>query len=326
MEHGPLVVTDPVNIRYLSGFTGSAGLLVVNPTTAMLYTDSRYLLQAAAESPELEVRLGGWADLDGPLLVEGHHITADQWLRLGDRATVLPDHIAELRSIKDQVEVDTLRRACLISEQALAQVLETGVTGRTERAVARQLEWQLAECGAQGPGFPSIVASGPNSAIPHHQPSDRVIARGDLLKIDFGARLAGYHADLTRTFVVGQSAPWQREIHDLVRAAQEAGRTAVGAGVDMPEVDAAARAIIGDAGYAEYFGHGLGHGVGLQIHERPLISAATVGKLAANMTITIEPGIYLPDRGGVRIEDTLLVTDAGYQSLVSLERELVTVD
>lgn len=325
-EGGRLVVSDPVNIRYLSGFTGSAGLLVLDPDDAALYTDSRYLVQASVECPEVEIRSGGMSDLDGPLLLEGHHITAEQWLTLGERAHVLPDLVGEQRAIKDEAEVETLRQACLVSELALSQVLATGITGRTEREVARQLEWQLAENGGEGPGFPSIVASGPNSAIPHHQPSDRVIARGDLLKIDFGARVAGYHADITRTFAVGTTAQWQQDLYDLVRTAQAAGRAAVSAEVDIAQVDSAARSRIAEAGHGEHFGHGLGHGVGLQIHERPLISAKTVGKLAADMTITIEPGVYLPDRGGVRIEDTLLVTETGHQSLVSLGHELVTVD
>jgi Xaa-Pro aminopeptidase len=157
--------------------------------------------------------------------------------------------------------------------------------------------------------FETIVAAGPNSAIPHHRPSDAVLADGDFVKIDFGALVAGYHSDMTRTFVLGQAADWQLEIYQLVAEAQRAGRAALQAGASLREVDGAARRLIADAGYADNFGHGLGHGVGLQIHEAPGIGATSAGTLLAGSVVTVEPGVYLPGRGGVRIEDTLVVPD-----------------
>jgi len=200
------------------------------------------------------------------------------------------------------------------------------VLGRTERDIARRLERLLGEGAGEGPGFDSIVASGPNSAVPHHRPGQRIIAAGDLLKIDFGARVLGYHADLTRTFVVAADPQeWQRQLHDLVAQAQQAGRRAVHAGAAVAQVDASARGIIAAAGHAEHFGHGLGHGVGLDIHEQPLIGPRSAGTLVEGMVITIEPGVYLPQRGGVRIEDTLLVGADGGSCLAALDRGLRVV-
>jgi Xaa-Pro aminopeptidase len=183
--------------------------------------------------------------------------------------------------------------------------------------------------GAEGVAFDTIVASGPNSAVPHHHPGDRRIEEGDFLKVDFGAVYRGYHADMTRTFVVGvEPADWQIEIYDLVFAAQKAGRQALVPGVDCRDVDAAARSVISAAGYADYFPHGLGHGVGLEVHEDPTIGYRREGKLAARMPVTVEPGVYLPDRGGVRIEDTLVVRDAedgGPELLTITTKELLVL-
>lgn len=339
-DHGgaAMVVTDPLNVRYLSGFDGSNGALLVQGSDAVLFTDFRYLLQAAQQAPGLPVQrsravLGdalAWAQSAGPVLLEGHHLSADAWLLHSQRfprARLAQDLVAVLRSTKDAAEVDALERACRRSEQALRQILAEGVRGCSERNIARRLEWLLGEEDGEGPGFASIVAGGPNSAIPHHQPGARVLQRGDLLKIDFGARVRGYHADITRTFVVAADPqPWQRELHDLVLAAQSAGRAAVAAATPIEAVDAAARGPIAEAGHGEHFGHGLGHGVGLAIHERPLIAGGVAGTLAEGMAITIEPGVYLPERGGVRIEDTVLVQARGCRSLVTLPRELLTVD
>ena len=180
--------------------------------------------------------------------------------------------------------------------------------------------------GADGPAFETIVAAGANSAIPHHRPTDAVLAKGDLVKIDFGALVGGYHSDMTRTFVLGSPADWQREIFEVVAAAQVAGRRALHVGAALADVDAAARRVIDDAGYAEHFGHGLGHGVGLQIHEAPGINSSAAGTLPAGAVVTVEPGVYLPGRGGVRIEDTLLVGQPGPESLSRFPRELIVLD
>jgi Xaa-Pro dipeptidase len=185
----------------------------------------------------------------------------------------------------------------------------------------------MLEAGAEAESFEAIVATGPHSAIPHHQPTDRPIAVGDLLKIDFGALFGGYHADETRTFIVAADPePWQAEIHSLVQVAQRAGRKAAVAGADLAEVDKASRSIIEDAGYGEYFGHGLGHGVGLDIHERPFLGQTAEGRLVLGSTVTVEPGVYLPGRGGVRIEDTCIVgADGPAEPLTTTTRELLVV-
>ncbi len=179
--------------------------------------------------------------------------------------------------------------------------------------------------GATGPSFETIVATGANSAVPHHRPTDAELRRGDLVKLDFGALVDGYHSDMTRTVVLGEPAGWQREIYDLVAVAQAAGRVALRSGVEVRDVDAAARDVIVRAGHGENFVHGLGHGVGLQIHEAPALSQFGVGTLAAGMTVTVEPGIYLADRGGVRIEDTLVVSDGEPELLTLTTKELVVV-
>jgi Xaa-Pro aminopeptidase len=179
--------------------------------------------------------------------------------------------------------------------------------------------------GAEAPGFPTIVAGGPNSAIPHHSPSERPLARGDLLKVDFGARYAGYHADMTRTVVIGRCDDWQRELHELVAAAQRAGLCAIAPGADVRDVDRAARAVVEQAGRGEEFPHGLGHGVGLEIHEAPLISASATGRLACRVPVTVEPGVYLAGRGGVRIEDTVVVRDGGPDLLTTAPKELLVL-
>ena len=184
----------------------------------------------------------------------------------------------------------------------------------------------MVELGAESLAFPTIVATGPNSAIPHHRPSDREIQRGDLLKIDFGALYQGYHADCTRTFLVGQEpADWQREIFDVVRQAQRAGRHALVPGVEGTDVDAAARSVVVEAGFGEQFPHGLGHGVGLEIHEAPLMGYGSTGRIESGTALTVEPGIYLPGRGGVRIEDTLVVSEGGPELLTTTPKDLLVL-
>jgi Xaa-Pro aminopeptidase len=220
--------------------------------------------------------------------------------------------VEALREIKDAGEVALLRLACEAADAALTDLIARGGLrpGRTELEVGRELEALMLDHGADGVSFETIVASGANSAIPHHRPTDAVLAAGDFVKIDFGALVGGYHSDMTRTFVLGKAADWQLEIYELVSAAQRAGRVALEAGAKLADVDEASRRVIVDAGHGVHFGHGLGHGVGLQIHEAPGINATAAGTLRAGSVVTVEPGVYLPDRGGVRIEDTLVVADA----------------
>lgn len=323
-----MLVTDLINVRYLSGFTGSNAALLVfaDGADAVLATDGRYRTQAAQQAPDVEVAieracgryLAGRAAAGQAQRVgfESHVVTVDGYDALasaagGTELVRASQTVEALREIKDAGEVALLRLACEAADAALADLIESdGLRpGRTEREVGRQLEALMLDHGADGVSFETIVASGANSAIPHHRPTDAVLASGDFVKIDFGALVGGYHSDMTRTFVLDKAADWQLEIYELVSTAQRAGRLALAAGASLADVDSAARAVIVDAGHGGNFGHGLGHGVGLQIHEAPGINATAAGTLRAGSVVTVEPGVYLPDRGGVRIEDTLVVAD-----------------
>lgn len=323
-----MLVTDLVNVRYLSGFTGSAGALLVyaDERPAVLATDGRYRVQAARQAPDLEVAIerAGQRFLTARaaaaglqrLGFESHVVTVDGFDELskaadGTELIRAAGAVEALREVKETGEIALLRLACEAADAALTDLVDHGGLrpGRTEREVGRDLEALMLDHGADAASFETIVAAGVNSAIPHHRPTDAVLASGDFVKIDFGALVAGYHSDMTRTFVLGRPAEWQREIYRLVAAAQRAGREALRPGADLRDVDAAARRVITDAGYSDCFGHGLGHGVGLRIHEAPGINATADGTLLAGAVVTVEPGVYLPDRGGVRIEDTLVVAD-----------------
>ncbi|MCV7082535.1 M24 family metallopeptidase [Mycolicibacterium insubricum] len=323
-----MLVSDLDNVRYLSGFTGSNAALLVyaDDRGAVLATDGRYRTQATAQAPDLETvitrslgaALGRRAADDGvhALGFESHVMTVDAHAALSDLLAELPGVrlvrarglVEALREIKDAGEIALLRGACAVADTALTELIERGGLrpGRTEREVRNDLEALMLAGGADGPSFETIVATGVNSAVPHHRPTGATLAAGDFVKIDFGARVGGYHSDMTRTFVLGRAADWQREIYALVADAQRAGRHALKPGAVLADVDAAAR------GHRrrrlrENFGHGLGHGVGLQIHEAPGINATATGTLPAGAAVTVEPGVYLPGRGGVRIEDTLIV-------------------
>ncbi|TDH50475.1 aminopeptidase P family protein [Mycobacterium eburneum] len=327
-ELDAMLVSDLTNVRYLSGFTGSNAALLVfaDDRPPVLATDGRYRTQAAQQAPDLEVaieracgrHLVARADAAGVgrLGFESHVLTVDGFEALTaevDPATTelvrAAGTVEALREVKDAGELALLRLACEAADAALTDLLDRGGLrpGRTEREVGRELEALMLDHGADGASFETIVAAGANSAIPHHRPTDAVLAAGDFVKIDFGALVAGYHSDMTRTFILGPAADWQRDVYRLVATAQRAGRDALAAGADLAEVDGAARRVIADAGHGERFGHGLGHGVGLEIHEAPGINAKAAGTLLAGSVVTVEPGVYLPERGGVRIEDTLVV-------------------
>lgn len=339
------LISRLVNVCYLTGFTGSNGALLVTADDAILAVDGRYGLQAADQVPDLE------RVIDRQVLhalvartvaaglhrigFESHHLTVDQHIALQKAADgvewrSIGEAVEDLRRVKDEREIELLREACAIGDRALAELIDGLVLGRTERQVALELERRMLDHGADGVAFDTIVATGPNSARPHHRPTSRRIEPGDLLTLDFGARFQGYHADMTRTFVVGREpAEWQIEIYDLVFAAQRAGREALAPGVDVQEVDRAARSLIAAAGHDEHFPHGLGHGVGLEIHEAPMIGYNNTGKLDAGVPVTIEPGVYLAGKGGVRIEDTLVVrdtADGGPELLTMTTKELLVLD
>jgi len=349
-----LLVTDLVNVRYLSGFTGSNAALLVpadgEPGTR-LATDGRYTTQAAAEAPDVPLvieracdrALVAAAGADGirRLGFESGHVTVDAHAALLEVASEIGTDatgaglklcrasglVQRLREVKDEAEIEALRAACAAADAALADLIAAGGLrpGRTERDVAAELEQRMRQHGADGPSFDTIVAAGANSAIPHHQPTGAVLAAGDLVKMDFGALLAGYHSDMTRTVVLGAPADWQRELYGLVAEAQAAGRAALAVGVEVASVDAAARNVIADGGRGAEFSHGLGHGVGLEIHEAPALSATGAGTLVSGMAVTVEPGVYLAGRGGVRIEDTLVVRPDGAELLTLTGKELLAL-
>jgi Xaa-Pro aminopeptidase len=330
-------VTALLSIRWLTGFTGSAACLLLSADgSAEIATDSRYALQVAAECPDLPARITRFGHRELAELAAGRHwrtgfedreLSVASWRGLPEDAEWVPlgQAITGLRMTKDAVELDLLRAACAISDAALGDVLPRLRAGVTEREVARWIDDGLRDR-SEGPGFDTIVAAGPNGAIPHHQPTYRPLEPGDLVTMDFGARVDGYHADMTRTVVIGGvAADWQQEVHDVVRRAQQAGLDALGVERVSAEVDATARQVVVDAGYGEAFGHGLGHGVGLQIHEAPFLGATSTDKLLASVPVTVEPGIYLPGRGGVRIEDTVVVHPGRVESLTTTTRELLVV-
>lgn len=340
-----LLVVDLRNIRYLTGFTGSNAALLVHADSderSVFCTDGRYLTQSARQVPDLERHIDRPCP---PALAhraaaaglrrtgfESHRVTVDDLDVLTGAAEGVdlvraPGLVERLRMVKDDIEIEALRMACAAADRALADLVEHGGlrAGRTELEVARELEGRMLGHGAAGPSFETIVATGANSAIPHHRPTDAVLRAGDLVKLDFGALVDGYHSDMTRTFVLGAPADWQREVYDLVAAAQAAGRAALRPGAAVRDVDGAARSVVEDAGRGEEFLHGLGHGVGLEIHEAPALAKTGEGTLSAGMAVTVEPGVYLSGRGGVRIEDTLVVRDGDPELLTLTTKQLVVV-
>lgn len=336
-DAGALLVTSLVNVRYLTGFTGSNGVLLLGFDGAVLGTDGRYTVQAGEQCADLPVVLdrltlpavmAHWGG-GSPVAIESEHLSVADLRSLeasAEGSLIETAGVVEsVRIRKEAEELDAIARACEISDAALQAILPRVHVGVTERDIARWLESEMFAHGADELSFDTIVAGGPHSAKPHHEPTSRPLETGDLLLIDFGAAVEGYHADETRTFVVGGAAEWQREIHAVVARAQEAGREAAVADADLVSVDSAARDVIDQAGYGDSFDHGLGHGVGLQIHEAPFFSTRAKGMLPAGTPVTIEPGIYLPGRGGVRIEDTVEVGEGPSRPLTTSRRDLVVL-
>lgn len=333
-----ILVTTLVNVRYLTGFTGSNGaLLVPRDGAAVFFTDGRYRDQAAEEVPDLEQVISrdlvaGAAERmhKGTWGVETHVLSVDAYGRLAELSPevslVSADRVVEaLRVVKDDVEIDHLRSACDISTRALQGLLAGPLVGRSEREVARDLESRMLDLGAEAIAFETILAAGENSAIPHHSPTDRVLEAGDFMKADFGARVEGYHADCTRTVMLGRADDWQREVYAAVKESQAAGLDLLRDGVTIADSDAAARGSLEASGWLHAFTTGLGHGVGLEIHEDPFIAARNTGKLVSRTVLTMEPGIYLPGRGGVRIEDTVLVTTGAPEVLTTMTKDLMEI-
>jgi Xaa-Pro aminopeptidase len=331
-----LLVTDALGVRYLTGFTGSNGTLLVAASAEddRLITDRRYRERVGGldvARVETDVRLAEvLAGLGRSRVgVDPEHVTLAVAARLraalaGGVLVDVPDLLMRFRTVKDAGEVARLEAACAITAETLSWAAERLlVPGRTEREVARAFEHELLARGADGIAFPTIVAGGPNGAAAHHEPGDRPLADGDLVTIDGGAELDGYRADMTRTLPVGDVRGLLREVHDLVVRANEAGRAAAVAGATVSQVDAAARDVIEAAGHGAAFVHPTGHGIGLAIHEAPLVTGGSAASLTVGTAFTVEPGVYLPGLGGVRIEDSLVVRPEGTAVMTVMERRLV---
>mgnify|MGYP000871441070 FL=1 len=333
-----LLVNMAENRRYVSGFTGSAGTLVITPSAALLLTDFRYVEQATHQAPLFTIRR--YDDLVstlgevfaehgcGRVGFESDVVTYDQYVKWQEKLAdvewvAAPGIVEELRMIKDEAEIAAMKRAATIADTAWSELLPHMVPGVSERALALELEFSMRRGGASGLAFDIILAAGPNGALPHAIPGERILAPGDLVVMDFGARYGGYCSDMTRTVLIGKACQESRNLYSIVLEAQLAALDAVGPGKTGQEVDAVARQIITEAGYGEQFGHGLGHGVGLAIHEEPRLSPKGDKVLRPGMVVTVEPGIYLPGFGGVRIEDLVLVTEDGYRVLTHSTKELL---
>ena len=332
-----LLITRLLHTRYLTGFTGSNGQVLVRRDGAVFLTDGRYTEQSRREVPDLErvtylnplrEELAGYLDGVARLGFEAEEMTVATRDRfddaLADVELVATTEVVEtLRAVKDDEERDAIRRAQAITDAAFGRILEHFAVGVSEQQMSRQLESLLMDEGAEGLAFDSIVAFGENAAEPHHEPAHRLLEEGDVIKLDFGARFDGYHADMTRTISFGAPAGEIKKIHAVVRESQQAGIDAVRAGVTGASVDAVSREVIERAGYGDRFVHSLGHGVGLEIHEAPSLGRKQDEPLPVGAVVTVEPGIYIPGLGGVRIEDMVEVTEDGCVVVGTSDRDLI---
>lgn len=334
------IVSKNENVRYLSGFCGDSATLVVAKKTAALVTDSRYTEQAEKEAAgfliveQKDGLIKKTAELTGEISArkigfEGGTVVFDDYTRLKNatkNAELVALKLDDLRLQKDESETANIKRACAIADAAFLDIVSFIRPGVTEKKVAAHLENFMRENGSERPAFTTIVASGERGSLPHGTATEKKIAAGELVTMDFGAVWNGYCSDITRTVCVGRANEKQREIYDAVLAAQMLGVKTVRPGISGIFADAAARKLLAEKNLAEYFGHGLGHGVGLEIHEEPRLSPKSkCEKLEKNMTVTVEPGVYIKNFGGVRIEDTMLVTDGGCERLTESTRELIEI-
>jgi Xaa-Pro aminopeptidase len=341
LEVDALLITDLVNLRYVTGFTGSNGMAVVGRDIRRFITDFRYVEQAAAEVDGFDREQApqnfdgalkeGWPDGSFRLGFEEQNISVRRHARLRDllpeRIELVPagDIVESLRAVKDADEIARIAEAAELADEVYGMLREQGLVGRTEREVAFELETEMRRRGAE-PSFPSIVASAERGALPHAEPTGEPIPRGTLVTLDIGAQLDGYCSDCTRTWATGELPDDLAEAYELVRRAQAEALASVRPGPEGREVDAVARDIIEAAGHGEHFGHGLGHGVGLEVHEGPRLARTAEARLVPGNVVTVEPGIYLPGRGGVRIEDLVVVTEDGHRVLSGTTKDLIYVD
>jgi Xaa-Pro aminopeptidase len=338
-ELDSLLVTNLLNVRYLTGFTGTNGACVVTPDERLFFTDFRYVQQAREQVPDFEriqagqdllgdlsKRLRGRAGFDDDEMSVAAHRKLGEQLPEGVELVPAGGLVEQLRAVKDETEVAAMSAAADIATAAYHSLRERGLAGRTEREVAIELVRFMEDLGAEGPSFPPIIASGSHGALPHAVPRDLPIPRDTLIVIDMGAIVDGYCSDCTRTIATGSLADGVLEVYELVRSAQVDSLAATVAGAECKAVDAVARALIDGAGHEDHFGHGLGHGVGLEIHEAPRLGKTAEGSLESGNAVTVEPGVYVPGEFGVRIEDLVIVTDGEPRVLTSFPKGLVTID
>lgn len=333
------LVTKPENIRYLSGFSsGSDARLLITAAGQYIFTDGRYLEQAAGECPDWElIRVNG-AGLDSlaaicdkynSLVIESHHVSYElyQYLADGLETRLVPvSNVVEIfRSVKDAQELDLLRQAARIGDLVFSRICKEIRVGVSERHLANRIAYLLKEEGCSGESFATIAVAGENAALPHGQPGDRHLRQGDMLTLDFGGFYRGYAGDMTRTVVIGEASPKLKDIYQRVLEAQELGVTAVKAGESCREIDRQVRQRLAHYGLDRYFAHGTGHGVGLEIHEMPSLSTRSEGILEENMAVTIEPGVYIPGWGGIRIEDTVIVKNGGCEIITRSDKGLLII-
>ncbi|MFQ6014998.1 MAG: M24 family metallopeptidase [Anaerolineae bacterium] len=337
-EIDAIFITQAENRRYLSGFTGSAGILLISPKEAILATDFRYYEQVTKEAPDFQLAkikdkfinlLPELVSQIGARRVgfESNHLTYaeyQQWSEALDGELVSTEEVVEkLRAVKDEGELELIRRAVALTDAAFAHALEFMGPGMTEKEVAWEVETYMRTHGAEATAFDLIVAGGPNGAMPHARASEQVLRPGEPIVMDLGVRVKGYHSDLTRTVILGEPDARFEEIYGLVLTAQREAEGAIRAGMSGVEADAIARQVIEEAGYGEQFGHGLGHGVGLAVHEKPRAAKTSEDTLEAGMTLTVEPGIYIPDWGGVRLEDLVVIGQGGVEVLSQARKDPV---
>jgi Xaa-Pro aminopeptidase len=340
-ELAALLVTNPNNVRYLSGFTGTNGTLVIDAERAVLLTDFRYTVQASEQAEYFEIVDGGSEPRkklaaafggatrigydDADMRVKSYNALIAE-LESGSELVPASGLVEALRAIKDEHEIDAIARAALIADSIYVSLAEEGLIGRTERDVAWRIEELARAGGASGISFPSIVAAGPHGALPHAEPRDVRIEAGQLVVLDLGVVHDGYCSDCTRTFATGPLPEAAREGYELVLDAQLKSLAAIEVGADCKAIDAIARDVISADGMGENFGHSLGHGVGIEVHELPTLSTRSEGKLAAGNVVTVEPGVYVEGEYGVRIEDLVVVSEDGPRVLTPFTKELITVD
>lgn len=333
-----VLITSRLNRRYLSGFDGTAGVLLIDHGSALLITDFRYTEQAARQAEQFEVvrykddlikamvpfiKNAGWKKLGFEAKDVVYSLYKDLHKKLPVELVPLDQSAEKQRMIKDDAELAILRNGAEILDGAFNYICSLIRPGMTEKEVALELELYLLKQGSEEKSFSFIVASGKRGAMPHGVASQKKLINGELITIDFGAVFDGYATDMTRTIALGSVGLHESKIYDIVKEAQQQGALAVKPGLRGKEVDAVARAVIDQAGYGEYFGHGLGHGVGLETHEEPVLNPRSSTVLKSGMVVTVEPGIYIPEWGGVRIEDMVLVTKEGMELLTGSSRELI---